>query len=130
VRNYTVQDPEELEYAIDSQFDTTVPSTRAVYVYLNDQILILGYDYIFNTESDGVTITKALNTGDKITIKDYENTAGSFVPPTPTKLGMYPKFKPEKIIDNTYRTPVEVIVGHDGSRTIAFGDYRDDLLLE
>jgi hypothetical protein len=130
VRNYTVQDPEEIEYAIDSQFNSNTPSNRAVYVYLNDEILLLGYDYNFNIESDSVTIISTLAAGDKITIKDYENTAGSFVPPTPTKLGIYPKFKPEKITDNTYRTPVDVIVGHDGSTTIAFGDYRDDLLLE
>ena len=130
VRNYVVQDSEETEYAIDSQFDITTPSTRAVYVYLNDQILLVGYDYNFSTESDGITITATLAAGDRITIKDYANTAGSFVPPTPTKLGIYPKFKPEKITDNTYRTPVDVIVGHDGSRTVAFGDYRDDLLLE
>jgi len=130
VRNYTVQDSEETEYAIDSQFDVTTTSRRAVYVYLNDQILLLGYDYNFSTESDGVTITATLAAGDRITIKDYANTAGSFVPSTPTKLGIYPKFKPEKITDNTYRTPVDVIIGHDGSRTVAFGDYRDDLLLE
>ena len=130
VRNYTVQDSEETEYAIDSQFDITTPSTRAIYVYLNDQILLVGYDYNFSTESDGITITATLAAGDRITIKDYANTAGSFVTPTPTKLGIYPKFKPEKITDNTYRTPVDVIVGHDGSRTVAFGDYRDDLLLE
>jgi len=130
VRKYTVQDPEEIEYAIDSQFDTTTASKRAVYIYLNDQILLLGYDYNFSAETDGVTITATLAAGDIITIKDYASTVGSFVPPTPTKLGIYPKFKPEKIIDNTYRTSVNVIVGHDGSRTIAFGDYRDDLLLE
>ena len=129
-RNYTVQDPEEVDYAIDSQFNVNALNGRAVYVYLNNLLLLLGYDYFFSDELDGVIIKKSLSVGDKLTIKDYESTAGSFVPPTPTKLGLYPKFKPEKITDNTYRTPVDVIVGHDGSRTIAFGDYRDDLLLE
>jgi hypothetical protein len=67
---------------------------------------------------------------DVIKIKDYSDTTGSFIPPTPTKLGMYPKFKPELVTDNTYRTSKSVIVGHDGSKTLAYGDYRDDLLLE
>ena len=39
------------------------------------------------------------------------------------KLGMYPKFKPELVSDNTYRTATNVIVGHDGSRTVAYGDF-------
>ena len=130
VRTYTVQDPEEIEYAIDFQFNPDKLSNRAVYVYLNNQILLLGYDYEFKTDQDGVVIKTTLVSGDKITIKDYVSTVGSFVPPTPTKLGIYPKYKPEKVIDNTYITPIHVIVGHDGSKTVAFGDYRDDLLLE
>jgi hypothetical protein len=35
-----------------------------------------------------------------------------------------------KFVDDTYLEPKEVIQGHDGSITIAYGDYRDDLLLE
>ena len=45
-------------------------------------------------------------------------------------MGMFPKFIPEKYLDNTLRTPVNVIQGHDGSITPAFNDFRDDLLLE
>ena len=45
-------------------------------------------------------------------------------------MGITPKYTPEKITDNTYRTSQTVIVGHDGSRTIAYDDYRDDILLE
>ena len=129
-RTYTVQDSAETEYAIDSQFDVTTVSNRAVYVYLNDVQLLRDEDYVFSTVDDSVTILKALTAGDIIKIKDYGDTTGSFVPPTPTKLGMYPKFQPEIVLDNTYRTPTTVIVGHDGSRTKAYGDYRDDILLE
>ena len=129
-RTYTVQSEEQIEYAIESQFDITSLSSRAVYVYVNDVQLTLGSDYTFSTDSDGLTIHVPLSEGDVVTIKDYDNTEGSFIPSTPTKLGMYPKFKPQIVSDNTYRTPTDVIVGHDGSRTVAFGDYRDDLLLE
>jgi len=130
IRNYTVQDESEVTYAIDSQFDVTKASNRAVYVYLNNTLLLRGTDYSFSTTEDSVTIVTTLAVGDKLVIKDYTDTTGSFVPPTPTKLGMYPKFKPELVSDNTYRTATNVIVGHDGSRTKTYGDFRDDILLE
>ena len=129
-RTYTVQDSTETEYAIDSQFDINLSSNRAVYVYLNDTQLLHGYDYTFSTTDDSVNIITALTEGDIIKIKDYSDTTGSFVPPTPTKVGIYPRFKPEKILDDTYLEPTYVIVGHDGSKTVAYGDYRDDILLE
>jgi hypothetical protein len=129
-RSYTVQDENEVEYAIDSQFDITTASNRAVYVYLNDTLLLRDTDYSFSTTEDSITVITTLAVGDKLVIKDYTDTTGSFVPPTPTKMGIYPKFKPESITDNTYRTSQTVIVGHDGSRTKAYGDFRDDILLE
>ena len=129
-KTYTVQDSSEVDYAIDSVHKMNTVSNRAVYVYVNDVQLTHNTDYTFNTTDDSVTISKTLVVGDIIKIKDYADTTGSFIPPTPTKLGMYPKFKPELVTDNTYRTSKSVIVGHDGSRTIAYGDYRDDLLLE
>ena len=49
---------------------------------------------------------------------------------TPTKLGMYPKFTPEKFTDTTYITDTSVIRKHDGSYIKAYGDERDDLILE
>ena len=130
LRTYTVQDSSEVEYAIDSKHSMTTTSNRAVYVYLNDVQLLVDTDYTFSTTDDSITIKTAINEGDIIKIKDYTDTTGSFIPPTPTKLGLYPKFKPESVTDNTYRTSKTIIVGHDGSRTIAYGDYRDDLLLE
>ena len=129
-RTYTVQDPSSTEYSIDSIFDLTTLSNRAVYVYKNDVQLLHGTDYTFSTTVDSVNFISTLATGDIIKIKDYSNTEGSYIPPTPTKLGMYPKFTPALESDNTYRTTQNVIVGHDGSRTIAYGDFRDDLLLE
>ena len=43
---------------------------------------------------------------------------------------MYPAYEPCKYNDNTYQTAVDVIQGHDGSITKAYGDFRDDVLLE
>ncbi len=129
-RTYTVQDSTETQYSIDSQFSTDAPSSRAVYVYLNGNQLLHGHDYDFSAVDDTVDISAALVEGDVIMIKDYDDTTGSFIPPTPTKLGMYPRYRPEKVLDDTYVSPAHVIIGHDGSRTLAYGDYRDDVLLE
>ena len=130
LRTYTVPDADETEYAIDSVQDITMSSNRAVYVYQNDVQLILGTDYTFSTIDDSVNITATLTIGDIIKIKDYGDTTGSFIPLTPTKLGLYPKFKPELVTDDTYITSVNVIVKHDGSRIKAYGDERDNLILE
>ena len=129
-RSYTVADSDQTEYALDTQHDITTPSNRAVYVYLNDVQLLLGSDYTFSTTDDSVNISASLAEGDKILIKDYSDTIGSYVPPTPTKLGMYPKYKPEIISDDTYLTTTNVIRKHDGSFIKAFDDERDDLILE
>ena len=89
-------------------------------------------DYVFNTAGPNfiVTDTFGLNYGDQITVVEYSSTDGNFIPETPTKLGLWPKFVPEKYTDGTYTTARDVIQGHDGSITPAFGDYRDDLLIE
>ncbi len=129
-RSYTVQGTSQKDYAIDSLHDITKLSNRAVYVYLNDVQLVLGSEYTFSTTDDSINISKALTVGDKIVIKDYADTTGSYVPPTPTKLGIYPKFKPESYTDDSYTTSTNVIRRHDGSIIKAYGDERDDLILE
>ncbi len=129
-RSYTVMGSSQTDYALDSQHDITTLSNRAVYVYLNDVQLLLGTDYTFSTTDDSVSISKALAEGDKIVIRDYTDTTGSYMPPSPTKLGMYPKFTPETFTDTTYLTDTAVIRKHDGSIIKAYGDERDDLILE
>jgi hypothetical protein len=129
-RTYTVLGESQTDYALDSQYDVTTPSNRAVYVYLNEAQLILGTDYTFSTTDDSVTISATLAEGDIVKIRDYTDTTGSYMPPSPTKLGMYPKFKPESFTDTTYLTDTVVIRRHDGSIIKAYGDERDDLILE
>ena len=129
-RSYTVMGASQTDYALDSQHDITTPSNRAVYVYLNNVQLLLGTEYTFSTTDDSVTISKTLAEGDTITIKDYTDTTGSYMPPSPTKLGMYPKFTPGTFTDTTYITDTAMIRKHDGSIIKAYGDERDDLILE
>ena len=129
-RTYTVLGASQTDYALDSQHNITTTSNRAVYVYLNDVQLLLGTDYTFSTTDDSLTISATLAENDVIVIKDYADTTGSYMPPSPTKLGMYPKFKPESFTDTTYITDTAVIRRHDGSIIKAYGDERDELILE
>jgi len=93
-------------------------------------LLERGYDYVVSADSPRLTITVPLTIGDVVSICEYNNTAGNFVPNTPTKLGLYPKYKPEIFLDTNYVDPTYVIQGHDGSITVAFQDFRDEILLE
>jgi hypothetical protein len=94
--------------------------------------LVKGKDYYFSQTRPAMVFQDNFNLlyGDIVTIVEYNNTDGCFVPETPTKMGMYPKFYPEIYVDDTYREPITVIQGHDGSITPAFNDFRDNLLLE
>lgn len=127
---YTVESAEITSYELTNVFSDTTLSNSATLVYLNGTQLIKGSDYNFDTERAAVTIAAALSVGDTITIQEYSDTDGNYIPETPTKMGLYPKFTPSKYYDTSYVNPIYVIQGHDGSITPAFGDYRDDLLLE
>lgn len=49
----------------------------------------------------------------------------NFIPETPSYLGIYPHTTPGTVTENG----VVYLVGHDGSRTPAYGDYRDTAIL-
>ncbi len=100
--------------------------------------LVRGIDYEVSTQEPQVIVSFDLIQSDVLVVKEYTQTYGSFVPNTPTKLGFYPKFVPEVVLDTTYVTPTYFIKGHDGSYTKLFGsynngylqDYRDRALFE
>lgn len=117
-------------FPLTSDFDLTALTNRAVYVYKNGVQLVHGQDYVFNTDTTTVDISAALAVDDVIVIKDYQDTTANYIPLTPSKLGLYPKFAPGIFTDNSYVTAQTVIQGHDGSIMIAYGDYRDAVILE
>ena len=117
-------------FDLSTTYDFTSSNYQSVLVYVNDVLLTFGYDYTIATDGPRLTITSPLVVGDVVVIREYLTTYGSFVPNTPTKLGLYPAFKPQIYLDTTYVNPTLVIQGHDGSKTVAFGDFRDSLLLE
>jgi len=132
VITYTVLNTQQRQYKINSIFNDTVLQNRAVLVYHNNRLLVKDRDFYFDKTRPAVQINDhvVIMLDDQIEIRDYANTDGNYIPETPTKLGLYPKFMPGMEIDTTYRNPIEVIQGHDGSLTPAFGDHRDQYLLE
>jgi len=146
-------------YTFNNDFDTSIFPLSKVYnfstanyygvlVYVFrissgvtvEKQLVKGVDYIISTDSSSVTVTYDLLQGDIVTIKEYNQTYGSFVPNTPTKLGLYPSYEPKVILDSSYQTPTYFILGHDGSYNKLYGtyntvidslvDFRDQALLE
>ena len=131
-------------YTFDTlyNYDFTSANYNGILVYLTPkstgkQTLLIGDGEDYTVASDGPRITinnskVTLAIGDIITIREYTATYGSYIPATPSMLGLYPVYLPQTFVDNTYVTPTTVIQGHDGSLTVAFepGDYRNDVLLE
>ena len=126
---FTVLDADTKIYSLHEQFDLTKLSNTSVNIYLNGEQLLHGRDYVFGTDVFFQILVNLVE-GDEIEVYEYSSTDGSFCPPTPTKLGLYPKFEPAIYVDTSYLEPTTVIRGHDGSITIAFNDYRDELILE
>jgi len=111
-------------------YNYTSANYQALLVYIDDRLLTRNVEYTVSVDAPIITILIPLAVGEVVTIQEYEATFGSYVPNTPTKLGLYPAYVPELFLDETYVTPTFVIRGHDGSITRAFGDFRDQVLLE
>lgn len=117
-------------FDLNRVYDLTSSNFFGLLIFVNGVIITRGKDYVVSQDSPTVSITKTLQQGDIVTIREYATTYGSFVPNTPTKMGLYPAFRPEIYQDLSYVTPRTVIRGHDGSITLAYGDDRDQVLLE
>jgi len=127
--DFKVKDARTQKYPLAQNYSLNDITPKSVNIYLNGVQMLYGRDYTFT--GDGfINITISKQENDIISVIEYETTDGCFVPPTPTSLGLYPKFEPKKYLDTTLIEPRNVIQGHDGSIILAFNDYRDDLILE
>lgn len=118
-------------YPISTEFDLNKLSLTSILVYKNNSQLLIGVDYKFVENDASIEFLTELEIGDVIYIDQYLTTEGCYVPPTPTKLGLYPAWKPVKFVDHTYaQGPINAIRCHDGSIIVAFDDYRDDMIIE
>ena len=122
-------------YPLSKIYNFSTANYNGVLVYLTNSNgiitqLIRGVDYSVSDDSPSLTVTLDLAAGDKITINEYNQTYGSYIPNTPTKLGLYPSTIPTVILDNAYSQPTYFIVGHDGSYNKLYGDYIDGVLID
>jgi hypothetical protein len=123
-------------------FETANYNGVLVYVTRNGTTtqLVKGVDYTISVDAPSLTVTYDLLPNDTITINEYNQTYGSYVPNTPTKLGLYPATIPNVLLDTGYQKPTYFIVGHDGSFNKLYGsydpvtgklqDFRDQVLFE
>jgi hypothetical protein len=135
-------------YPLSRIYDFTKANYYGVLVYLTRTTsgitsvtqLTRNIDYTVSTDAPSLTIETDLLPGDQIEIKEYNQTYGSYVPNTPTKLGLYPASIPSVVLDSDYSQPTYFILGHDGSYNKLYGEYdtltgqlqdfRDQVLLE
>ena len=129
--SYTWLEESTTSFDLIYTYDFSKANYQGLNVYVDDVILCRDRDYVVDTITNTVTVElSALTDGCTVVIREYQQTYGNFVPSTPSSLRLYPAYFPEIYVDTTYITPTTVIRGHDGSITPAFGDYRDQVLLE
>lgn len=109
-------------------YSVLVYLTRKINGTLRTIQLVKDIDYqVSSTEKNLVVLTDLIQ-NDILVVNEYYQTYGNFVPNTPSKVGLYPKFRPEVILDTTYIQPTYFIKGHDGSYNKLFGAYNDGYL--
>jgi len=145
VQRFEITESGNRYYPLEYDFDYNTQSNHAVLVYLirgsSKTQLLKGINYTLQDREFCVidTDTTEILKGDVIEIREYQSTDGCCIPPTPSKLGIYPLYEPMIFTDYSYfenqGSGVKVIQGHDGSITRCYSqdgyqDYRDLLILE
>ena len=133
--NYLQQDftaaLDQVEFTLTSYADLD-DLENSLLIYLEGELLTVDKDYTFSSYNP---ITVRLNAtpqaGQVLCTKLYNANRDSVqCPPTPSTMGILPLYQPCIEMDNSFAEPIEMLVGHDGSRTKTFGDFRDTLMLE
>ena len=100
-----------------------------------EKLLVAEKDYTITSTSTSNTVnftdSFTMTLGNTFKFRIYDsNRESTQTPPTPSAMGLYPATQPEIITDATFKDPIKVIVGHDGSKTVAANDIHDFILLE
>ena len=66
----------------------------SVYYFLNNVIQKLNVDYTLSSGATEINFTTARSTGDVITVRHYNNTKETYIPPSATSLGIAPAYQP------------------------------------
>ena len=105
-----IEDSSQTIFALTRPVDFSSLNEKAVLVYLNDKQLCKDKDYIISTDGF-MELKKKVTGGEILKIYEFESTDGCWVPPTPTKLGLYPKYEPQIYADDTYISDTADSVG-------------------
>lgn len=149
---YTFNSPTPTAFFDLSDVWTPTMYTQANYngvaVYLQREVdnrtlvyqLLKNIDYTVSDVSPLLTVNYDIQAGDKITVKEYNQTYGTYCPSTPSKLGLYPIFIPKVLTIKSGNNSYNFIQGHDGSLSRCYGtydysngqfdDFRDSVLFE
>ena len=105
---------------------------NSLLVYLNNKLLTVEKDYTISSYNPiEISLVTTSTAGDTVCTKLYNAERDSAqCPPTPSTMGILPLHQPEIVVDTSFKTSISTLVGHDGSRQKAFGDFRDSILLE
>ena len=132
--NYTISNTTNDTFDTLQVYNYESANYLGMNVYLNGEILTRDLEYRVATDGPRIVILEpfysTLVNGDVVTIQEYSATYGTFCPNTPTKLGLYPAWRPEILTVKSSSGTQQVIQGHDGSQTPLFNDIRDEILLE
>ena len=122
---HNIEDSSQTIFSLTRGIDFTSLSDKAVLVYLNEKQLTINKDYTVSTDGF-LRLLNAPTGGDVLDVYEFITTDGCWIPPTPTKLGLYPKFTPEIFLDDTYvKTPTDStgpykIYGRDEATTASY----------
>ena len=106
---YNVIDKEINIFPLTQSFKLSDFTPQSLIAYINGTMLVHGRDYNFNTDGF-IEITADKENGDTIEIYEYNSTDGSFIAPTPSKLGLYPTWNPEIVLDDTGSESVDILI--------------------
>jgi hypothetical protein len=120
-------------FSVSRVYDFKSANYYGLAVYKNKQVgsrtistqLVRGLDYTVSETEPGIKIITPIAAGSTIVVKEYNQTFGTYVPSTPTKLGLYKSTIPTVVTDSTYQTVTQFIVGHDGSYNKMYGEIKD-----
>ena len=136
--NITINDTSVVDYTASTYYDLDkVENSLLIYKDRGSErtLLCVDKDYTYKSYNpitiSLLNVSTTFNTGDVLTFKFYDAERDSAqCPPTPSAMGLYPLYQPAKESDDSFQTAQTLILGHDGSRTLMFGDRRDDIILE
>lgn len=136
---YEINDVNTSEFVSEYFADLNKIENSLLVYYINAStqektLLNIDADYTissYNPITVKLTTNVSVDLDDEIVLKLYDKERDSAqCPPTPSTMGIYPLFEPRIETDNSFQTPIQVLVGHDGSKTTLLGDRRDNILLE